>query len=147
MSSLSLGALLQLNCSYWGRYKLFPVKHQRDNLFLWFWYWISWKPCLFKTLSTTVNIENSITHTPLTIRTRTSLTLTVKKYGWTQTYLLHLPEAFLALGLFIAFIFTSAKPSIINYNKQKVMTDVSKLKQDTIMNPAVTICVNMVTWN
>ena len=61
-----------------------------------------------------------------------------------RTYFIFV-RAFLALGLFIAFIFTSAKPSIINYNKQKVMTDVSKLKQDTIMNPAVTICVHMVT--
>ena len=61
-----------------------------------------------------------------------------------RTYYIFL-KAFLALGLFIAFIFTSAKPSIINYNKQKVMTDVSKLKQDTIRNPAVTVCVNMVT--
>ena len=60
-----------------------------------------------------------------------------------RTYYIVL-KAFLALGLFIAFIFTSAKPSIRNYNKQKVMTDVSKLKQETIMNPAVTICVHMV---
>ena len=61
-----------------------------------------------------------------------------------RTYYIFL-KASLALGLFIAFIFTSAEPSILNYNRHKVMTDVSKVKQETIMTPAVTICVNMVT--
>lgn len=52
----------------------------------------------------------------------------------------------LGIGLFIAFIFISAKPSLENYNNKKVMTDVSKIKQETLMTPAVTICgADMVT--
>ena len=60
------------------------------------------------------------------------------------TYYIFL-KTFIALGLFIAFIFTSAEPSIVNYNRHKVMTDVSKSKQEAIMTPAVTVCINMVT--
>ena len=49
-------------------------------------------------------------------------------------------RALLGIGLFIAFIFISAKPSLVNFNHKKVMTDVSKIKQETLMTPAVTIC-------
>ena len=54
-------------------------------------------------------------------------------------------KALLGIGLFIAFIYTSAEPSLANYNRKKVMTDASKIKQETIMTPAATICVDMVT--
>ena len=47
-------------------------------------------------------------------------------------------------GLFIAFVFTSAKPSIVNFSSKKVMTDISKINKERLKTPAVTICAEMV---
>ena len=54
-------------------------------------------------------------------------------------------KALLGIGLFIAFLYTSAEPSLANYYSRKVMTDASKIQQKTLMTPAATICVDMVT--
>ena len=49
------------------------------------------------------------------------------------------------LGLFIAFILTSAEPSIINFMTERVTPVVSIVETDSLQSPAVTICVDTVS--
>ena len=49
------------------------------------------------------------------------------------------------LGLFIAFILTSAEPSINNFMRERVTIDDSKVETDSLQSPAVTICVDTVS--
>ena len=50
----------------------------------------------------------------------------------------------LAFGLLIAFIFSSAKPSIVNFLSTKVVTDLSEVQKEELQTPAVTICIDIV---
>ena len=49
------------------------------------------------------------------------------------------------VGLFIAFILTSAEPSIINFMTERVTPVVSIVETDSLQSPAVTICVETVS--
>ena len=49
------------------------------------------------------------------------------------------------LGLFIAFILTSAEPSINNFMRERVTIVVSKVETDQLQSPAVTVCVHTVS--
>ena len=49
------------------------------------------------------------------------------------------------VGLFIAFILTSAEPSIKNFMRERVTIDVSKVETDQLQSPAVTVCVHTVS--
>ena len=49
------------------------------------------------------------------------------------------------LGLFIAFILTSAEPSINNFMRERVTIDDSKVETDQLQSPAVTVCVHTVS--
>ena len=49
------------------------------------------------------------------------------------------------VGLFIAFILTSAEPSIKNFMRERVTIDVSKVETDQLQSPAVTVCVYTVS--
>ena len=50
----------------------------------------------------------------------------------------------LAFILLIAFIFSSAKPSIVNFLSTKVVTDLSEVQKEELQTPAVTICIDIV---
>ena len=53
-------------------------------------------------------------------------------------------RAFLAFGLLIVFIMTSAKPSIENFLSEKVVTDETEKNTGVLQSPALTICPEIV---
>ena len=57
---------------------------------------------------------------------------------------LKLLQGLLAFGLLVAFIFSSAKPSIVNFLSTKVVTDLSEVQKEELQSPAVTICIEIV---
>ena len=57
---------------------------------------------------------------------------------------LKLLKGLLAFGLLVAFIFSSAKPSIVNFLSTKVVTDLSEVQKEELQSPAVTICIDIV---
>ena len=57
---------------------------------------------------------------------------------------LKLFRGLLAFGLLVAFIFSSAKPSIVNFLSTKVVTDLSEVQKEELQSPAVTICIDIV---
>ena len=53
-------------------------------------------------------------------------------------------RALLACGLLFAFIMTSAKPSVINFLSEKVVTDETETNTGFLQSPALTICPEIV---
>ena len=49
-----------------------------------------------------------------------------------------------AVGLLVAFIFISAKPSFENFLSEKVITDISEAPSEELQSPALTICMEIV---
>ena len=49
-----------------------------------------------------------------------------------------------AVGLLVAFIFISAKPSFENFLSEKVITDTSEVPSEELLTPALTICMEIV---
>ena len=49
-----------------------------------------------------------------------------------------------AVGLLVAFIFISAKPSFENFLSEKVITDTSEVPSEELLSPALTICMEIV---
>ena len=53
-------------------------------------------------------------------------------------------KALYALGLLIAFIILSAKPSIKNFMSEKVVTEETEDKTGKLQFPAITLCAKIV---
>ena len=53
-------------------------------------------------------------------------------------------KAFFAVGLFIAFLRFSAKPSIENFRSEKVVAEETENNTGLLQTPAITLCLEIV---